>query len=114
MSCGSAPTPPPTRRRWPRGWIGLGCPQGARASPVRDGERYLAEAIESVLAQTHRCRQVIVVDNGSSDGSAEVARRYEPDVEVHSEPRPGIGPARNAALATAEGDFLAFLDADDL
>jgi glycosyltransferase involved in cell wall biosynthesis len=84
------------------------------AIPVRDGERYLAEAIESVLAQTHRPSQVIVVDNGSSDGSAEVARRYEPDVTVRFESRVGIGPARNAALAAAEGNYIAFLDADDL
>lgn len=84
------------------------------ALPVRDGERFLAEAIESVLAQTRPCDQVIVVDNGSSDASAEIASRYAPAVEVVSEPRPGIGPARNAALDAARGDFLAFLDADDL
>jgi glycosyltransferase involved in cell wall biosynthesis len=84
------------------------------AIPVRDGEAYLAEAIESVLAQSRPCDQVVVVDNGSSDGSAAVASGYGPAVEVISEPRPGIGAARNAAIAAARGEFVAFLDADDL
>ncbi len=84
------------------------------AIPVRDGEAYLAEAIESVLAQSRRCDQVVVVDNGSTDGSAAVAAGYGPEVEVVAEPRPGIGAARNAAIAAARGEFVAFLDADDL
>lgn len=84
------------------------------AIPVRDGEAYLAEAIESVLAQSRPCGQVIVVDNGSSDRSAEIAAGFGPPVEVVSEPRPGIGVARNAALRATRGDYLAFLDADDI
>jgi glycosyltransferase involved in cell wall biosynthesis len=84
------------------------------AIPVRDGEAYLAEAIESVLAQSRPCGQVIVVDNGSSDRSAEIAAGFGPPVEVVSEPRPGIGAARNAARRAARGDYFAFLDADDI
>jgi len=84
------------------------------AIPVRDGEAYLAEAIESVLAQSRPCDQVVVVDNGSSDRSAEIAAGFGSPVEVVSEARPGIGTARNAALRAARGDYLAFLDADDL
>jgi glycosyltransferase involved in cell wall biosynthesis len=84
------------------------------AIPVRDGEAYLAEAIESVLGQSRPCDQVIVVDNGSTDRSAEVAAGFGPAVEVVHEPHAGIGPARNAALRAARGDYLAFLDADDL
>lgn len=84
------------------------------AIPVRDGEAYLAEAIESVLAQTRPCDQIVVVDNGSSDRSAEIARGFGPPVEVVAEPRAGIGIARNAAVRAARGDFIAFLDADDL
>lgn len=84
------------------------------AIPVRDGEAYLAEAIASVLDQSRPCGQVIVVDNGSSDRSAEVAAGFGPPVEVVSESRPGIGAARNAALSAARGDYLAFLDADDI
>lgn len=89
-------------------------PTVSAAIPVRDGEAYLAEAIESVLAQSRPCDQVIVVDNGSSDRSAEIAAGFGAPVEVVSEPRPGIGAARNAALRAARGDYLAFLDADDL
>jgi glycosyltransferase involved in cell wall biosynthesis len=89
-------------------------PTVTAAIPVRDGEAYLAEAIESVLAQSRSCDQVIVVDNGSSDRSAEIARGFAPAVEVLHEPRPGIGAARNAALRAARGDLVAFLDADDL
>jgi glycosyltransferase involved in cell wall biosynthesis len=84
------------------------------AIPVRDGEAYLAEAIESVLAQSRPCDQLIVVDNGSSDRSAEIARGFAPAVELVREPRPGIGSARNAALRAARGELVAFLDADDL
>jgi glycosyltransferase involved in cell wall biosynthesis len=84
------------------------------AIPVRDGEAYLAAAIESVLGQSRPCDQVIVVDNGSTDRSAEIAAGFGSAVEVVPEPQPGIGAARNAALRAARGDYLAFLDADDL
>jgi glycosyltransferase involved in cell wall biosynthesis len=84
------------------------------AIPVRDGEAYLAEAIESVLAQSRAPDQVIVVDNDSGDRSAEIARGYGDAVEVVFEPRHGIGAARNAALRAARGSHVAFLDADDL
>jgi glycosyltransferase involved in cell wall biosynthesis len=84
------------------------------AIPVRDGEAYLAEAIESVLSQTRPSDQLIVVDNGSTDRSAEIAAGFGSRVEIVNEPRPGIGAARNAALRAARGDFLAFLDADDV
>jgi glycosyltransferase involved in cell wall biosynthesis len=84
------------------------------AIPVRDGEAYLAEAIESVLAQSRPCDQVIVVDNGSTDRSAEIAAGFGSAIEVVHESQPGIGAARNAARRAARGDYLAFLDADDL
>jgi len=84
------------------------------AIPVRDGEAYLAEAIESVLAQSRPCEQLIVVDNGSTDRSAEIARGYGAAAEVVFEPRAGVGSARNAAMRAARGTHIAFLDADDL
>jgi glycosyltransferase involved in cell wall biosynthesis len=82
--------------------------------PARDCERYVGEAIESALAQTHEAIEVVVVDNASSDGTAAVARRFDDRVRVVHEPRPGLGPARNAALAAARGEYIAFLDCDDL
>ena len=84
------------------------------AIAVHNGEAYLAEAIESILGQSRPCEQVVVVDNDSTDGSGEIARRYGSPVEVAFEPRRGIGPARNAAVRAAHGEFVAFLDADDL
>src|SRR5439155_23564909 len=78
-----------------------------------NGGRYLAEAIESVLKQTYPRVELIVVDDGSDDDSADVARRFGSALALVSQPRAGIGAARNRAVSLATGDFLAFLDADD-
>ena len=80
--------------------------------PVFDGERFLAEAIESILQQEGPL-DVIVVDDGSTDGSAAIAVRYAP-VRIISQANAGLAAARNAGLAAAQGEFIAFLDADDL
>ncbi len=82
--------------------------------PVYNGERYLAEAIESVLAQTYRPLEVIVVDDGSTDGSAEVARGFGSPVRCCLQPHRGAAAARNHGVRLSTGGFLAFLDADDL
>jgi glycosyltransferase involved in cell wall biosynthesis len=76
--------------------------------------RYLPETLESVFAQSHPAAEVIVVDDGSSDDS--VARAEEFGDRIHSIARPhaGLGPARNAGIAASTGDYLAFLDSDDL
>ena len=82
--------------------------------PAHNAERYLGEALESVVAQTVPPFEVIVVDDGSTDSTAAVAQGYAPRVRVHSQPNAGIGPTRNRAVELAEGDLIAFLDADDL
>ena len=82
--------------------------------PVYNGERYLAEAIESALAQTHTPFELIVVDDGSTDASRAVAESYAPRVRVVSQSHRGIGAARNRGLAEVRGDWVAFLDADDV
>ena len=81
--------------------------------PVYNCERYLGEAIESALAQTYRPIEVIVVDDGSTDASAEVAKRYSPPVRYVLQANSGIGAARNRGAELAHGTLLAFLDADD-
>jgi glycosyltransferase involved in cell wall biosynthesis len=81
--------------------------------PVFNGERYLAEAIESALAQTLPPRRVIIVDDGSTDGSVAVARNCGAAVQIIEQPNGGAGAARNAALPFVDTGFLAFLDADD-
>jgi glycosyltransferase involved in cell wall biosynthesis len=82
--------------------------------PVRNGARYLGEAIESVLAQGCRDTEIIVVDNGSTDGSRSVAESFGPAVCVIDEPQRGAAHARNSGVRLARGEYLAFLDADDL
>jgi hypothetical protein len=83
--------------------------------PCQNGEAWLADAIESCLAQTWRDLQVIVVDNGSADRSLEVARRYESQAVVVLEcAGEGASAARNAGLSHASGDLIQFLDADDV
>lgn len=73
--------------------------------------RFLGEALESALAQTHRQVEVIVVDDGSTDDSLAVAGRYP--VRVLAEAHLGVGAARNRGAVAARGAFLMFLDADD-
>jgi glycosyltransferase involved in cell wall biosynthesis len=81
---------------------------------VRDGEAHLAEAIDSALAQSATPMELIVVDDGSQDGSAEIARSYAPRVRLLRQGPLGLGAARNAALEAATGEFIAFLDSDDI
>lgn len=80
--------------------------------PVYNRDRYLAEAIESILAQTYPAIELIVVDDGSSDRTAEVAQSYP--VIYHYQINGGISAARNAGIGLATGEFLAFLDSDDI
>jgi glycosyltransferase involved in cell wall biosynthesis len=79
--------------------------------PVLDGERFLAQAIVTALEQTHRPLETIVVDDGSSDRSAEIAE--ELGVLVLRRPHRGVSAARNAGIAAARGQLVALLDADD-
>jgi glycosyltransferase involved in cell wall biosynthesis len=82
--------------------------------PVYNYDLYLAEAIESVLSQTYQQLEVIVVDDGSTDQSSEVARSFaERGVQYCHQVHAGIGPARNKGVELAQGDYIAFLDADD-
>jgi len=80
---------------------------------VYNAERYLAEAIESVLAQNYRPLELIVVDDGSDDASGDVARRYGDAIVYARQENAGNGSARNHAVRLASGELFAFLDADD-
>jgi glycosyltransferase involved in cell wall biosynthesis len=81
--------------------------------PVRDGEGYLAEALDSVLGQSHPPHDVVVVDDGSKDATMTVAERYAPRVRCVSQTAAGIGAARNRGADEVRGQLLAFLDGDD-
>lgn len=80
--------------------------------PVYNGESYLDQAIESVLAQKYRLIEIIVVDDGSTDKSAHVSQQFP--VRYFPQPHSGPGAARNRGVEQASGEFLAFIDADDL
>jgi glycosyltransferase involved in cell wall biosynthesis len=81
--------------------------------PVYAGERFLADAIDTVVAQTYGPTETIVVDDGSSDRSTEIAAARA-DVRLLREPHRGVAAARNAGLSAARGELIAFLDQDDL
>lgn len=81
--------------------------------PVHNAERYLEEALRSVLAQGYRPLDLVVVDDGSRDGSAQVARSF-PEVRLFRQENAGPAAARNRGLREAQGDLIAFIDADDL
>jgi glycosyltransferase involved in cell wall biosynthesis len=78
-----------------------------------NAERYLGEAIESVLAQTYPDVELIVVDDGSTDRTGEIAESYGDRVRCIRQANGGMAASRNRAIPEARGDYLAFLDADD-
>jgi glycosyltransferase involved in cell wall biosynthesis len=82
--------------------------------PVYNGEQYLDQAIQSVLDQEYALLELLVIDDGSADGTARVANRYLPTVQYHYREHAGLAATRNFGTAVATGEFLAFLDADDV
>ena len=80
---------------------------------VYNHANYLGEAIDSALTQEGVDPEIVVVDDGSDDGSADVARNFEPRVHIESQQRAGSGAARNHGVGVSSGEFIAFLDADD-
>lgn len=82
--------------------------------PVYNAGRHIAETIESALRQTYRHREILVVDDGSSDDSPQVVDRYRSSVTYVRQENAGPGAARNRGLSRASGDYIALLDHDDL
>lgn len=82
--------------------------------PCFNAEKYVGEAIESALAQTHPNVEVVVVDDGSTDGSPDVIRSFAGRIVFEIGPNRGACAARNRALALSRGEYVQFLDADDL
>jgi len=98
------------------------CGHAARDGPVQqlqllltcfNEEQYLAEAIESALAQTHSAVEVIVINDGSTDRSAEVAASFGDRVQIFAKVNGGLSSARNRGIDAARGTYMTFLDADD-
>ena len=82
--------------------------------PVYNAEKYLGEAVESVLNQTVKPLEIILVDDGSTDRSPDIAKNYFPDIYLIRQENKGISGARNTGIRHSKGDLLAFLDDDDI
>jgi glycosyltransferase involved in cell wall biosynthesis len=82
--------------------------------PVYNGARYVRAAIDSALAQTLPDLEIVVVDDGSTDATPEILAGYGPRIRVHRQPNGGVAAARNAGVRAARGEYVAFLDADDV
>lgn len=86
--------------------------------PVKDGERYLSEALDSMLTQTYTHWEMIIVDDGSQDGTADILKKYQardPRIRVITNKRSvGISKALNKGIKNARGVFIARMDADDI
>ena len=83
--------------------------------PCYNAEKWLAQTIESALAQTWENKEIIVVDDGSNDGSLAIAKKFEPrGIKAIAQDNQGASAARNRALQEAQGTFIQYLDADDL
>lgn len=85
--------------------------------PVYNVEEYLRECIDSILSQTLKDIEVILVDDGSPDGCAKIIDEYaakDPRIIAIHQENAGPGPARNRGISSASGEFIAFMDPDDL
>ena len=85
--------------------------------PVYNSEKYLEACLESVLAQTYKNLEVIIVNDGSTDRSLEICNRFaleDKRITIINKKNSGVSAARNDALAIAQGKFLSFCDSDDM
>ena len=82
--------------------------------PVFNSERYIASAVESVLKQTYKEFELIVVNDGSTDKTVKVLEQYIDRIHYAYQPNKGVAAARNAGIRASKGEYIAFLDSDDL
>jgi len=81
--------------------------------PVYNGAAFIQHCLDSVYKQTHSAEEIIVIDDGSSDGTPDILRLNQPAIRVITQPNAGRSAARNVGIKQAMGDYVAFLDADD-
>ena len=95
----------------------MNCPKISVIIPVYNVEKYLAECLDSVINQTLKEIEILCINDGSTDGSAEILEQYakkDERIKVFNQENLGAGSARNVGIKQAQGDFLAFLDSDDV
>lgn len=80
--------------------------------PVFNGEKYIAQCLENILCQTYSNLEIIVVNDGSTDKTNEIAQKYP--VKIINQKNSGVSVARNAGIECATGDYIHFMDVDDL
>ncbi|MFA5038109.1 MAG: glycosyltransferase [Candidatus Omnitrophota bacterium] len=82
--------------------------------PVFNGSKYIAEAVESALGQTYIEKEIFVVDDGSTDNTKQVLSKYEDKIRYIYQENRGVAAARNAGIQAGNGEYIAFLDSDDI
>src|SRR6266852_2057654 len=82
--------------------------------PAHNSQRYIVATFDSIIAQKHRPLEILVVDDGSTDSTRQIVREYGPEVRLIEQAQRGHPAARNSGIRAAKGEFLAFLDHDDL
>ncbi|MGI0134221.1 MAG: glycosyltransferase family 2 protein [Candidatus Micrarchaeaceae archaeon] len=82
--------------------------------PAYNPETTIQATLDSVLAQTRQADEIFVMDDGSTDNTASILKRYEPRITVFRQSNKGVASARNELVARASGDLIAFLDSDDV
>lgn len=80
--------------------------------PVYNGERYIAEAIDSAISQDYDNKEILVIDDGSTDGTREIVKRYK-DVVYHYKKNGGVASALNYGIEKAKGEYISWLSHDD-
>lgn len=82
--------------------------------PVYNRAGWVARSIESVFAQTYQRFELLVIDDGSTDDTGKVLQRFASRLKILKQPNAGVAAARNAGLKAAQGEFVAFIDSDDI
>ncbi|RUT02706.1 hypothetical protein DSM106972_056260 [Dulcicalothrix desertica PCC 7102] len=83
--------------------------------PVYNAEQYIATTVESVLLQTYKNIEVLIIDDGSPDQSIQICQQFNDSrIQIIRQENQGVSAARNTGIKMAQGEFIAFLDADDL
>jgi glycosyltransferase involved in cell wall biosynthesis len=81
--------------------------------PAYNAAAYIERALQSILNQTRAADEILVINDGSTDNTADILRRYESRIRIIEQANAGVSAARNTGIRSANGDWIAFLDADD-